>query len=1124
MPQCFEKIQSLNVQIYLDTSTETQMAQIMVQRGRPSHSSWTKSVRSSTGRPFYGEGNSRKFYWNTVGKKFQIGNAHLQTEKKYYSCLCMWTTQNWLERNKTLTQCGKHLWKKSIWASQDPSLTTFIWVALNESAKWATILWTITETCMNLGSLLEQQKSCLVQGNLTQTFPHGSLASGNRDGERSNRDVDQLWNVDYVPTNTHSSQGESQLYICEDTKAVQKSYDETRIKNPLDQDPNQICWHQKPTRRHVDQRYFYTWWMGPSSLIVGHHEFLDVFMQPFSFDRKAECYVQEQESTAKEGSAVAKRRPMSLHGTSWAQSKLLRKIRVLWTARRIKSWIRVLFLELVRDSDPDPTTHSQEWQQDDNPFWGTRKLVRSGQCASSASTRKLERGDGSKIERTRLEFHPQYANLRSSIPRESLQELAAKVESRRRGTSTRLEDQCLDLGILRVNNEESRCSSWTKLQRTFGSTQEHKPRRAQEFVRHRSEIDIGTWSRDSECITDWLDSSIIGRDLHLRVIKWSRGRKQEHASTQIPSCAWRKGQIIQKRIEDGKIKKKISTIRFLQRGSFIVCVWGHRSSDQNDHEGQKSNNETRVKNPQRCSSLVIRQNQFGPQDPNQLCWHQKLTRRRVKPKEAADVMVGTIFFVCWIPWIPRCFLAAVLFKQKAECHVQGSSGKHFWRRFGSGETETNEFGVKERPECEDNPSARFECFEQLGNPELDQSCVSSSSRKLTRNINLNPTIYSQERQQDDTLSSSTRKRVRRDEPSSEVMTSKSEGQRWNSTVCRSPTISTSKKSSRTCGKGEPHRRGTNDWYWSFEDQRIDVGIIYVDNDERRHSSWTKLHWEFWSIQEHTLRGTSEFIQDHAEFDVESSSRNAECMIGQLHHGRDPHLRMIKWSRGRKQKYASTQIPSYVWRRCKSIQKRTKDGMLNSSFDSPFLKANELELMENRLSSSGIFPRTHFIGDLPEDPKRSARSKHWTWTFWRTDHLHVNVQWHRLDNERKFRKVYLEFRRSHELREEIVARTLVIPRPRWWKEMVRNSQLHTWRKMGFHSRRDGGTIQRNQSSSSQGVDDGQTQSWPVIGENSGADVEWMTDKFNLGTYLMENSGADLERTNSTSAGSWVMTFL
>ena len=40
----------VRMSMYLDTSTETQMAKTMVQHGRPSCSSWTESVRSSFGR------------------------------------------------------------------------------------------------------------------------------------------------------------------------------------------------------------------------------------------------------------------------------------------------------------------------------------------------------------------------------------------------------------------------------------------------------------------------------------------------------------------------------------------------------------------------------------------------------------------------------------------------------------------------------------------------------------------------------------------------------------------------------------------------------------------------------------------------------------------------------------------------------------------------------------------------------------------------------------------------------------------------------------------------------------------------------------------------------------------
>ena len=49
--------------------------------------------------------------------------------------------------------------------------------------------------------------------------------------------VDQLSEVDYVPTNTHSSQGESQLYIFEHNEAVIKMLIEAlRRQRSSDQD------------------------------------------------------------------------------------------------------------------------------------------------------------------------------------------------------------------------------------------------------------------------------------------------------------------------------------------------------------------------------------------------------------------------------------------------------------------------------------------------------------------------------------------------------------------------------------------------------------------------------------------------------------------------------------------------------------------------------------------------------------------------------------------------------------------------------------------------------------------------------------------------------------------------
>ena len=73
---------------YLDTSTETQMAQIMVQYGRSSRFSGNEICMVILWRDYYGKGNSRKLKKNGW-EKFQIGNAHSLTEKKaILVCVC----------------------------------------------------------------------------------------------------------------------------------------------------------------------------------------------------------------------------------------------------------------------------------------------------------------------------------------------------------------------------------------------------------------------------------------------------------------------------------------------------------------------------------------------------------------------------------------------------------------------------------------------------------------------------------------------------------------------------------------------------------------------------------------------------------------------------------------------------------------------------------------------------------------------------------------------------------------------------------------------------------------------------------------------------------------------------
>ena len=149
------------------------------------------------------------------------------------------------------------------------------------------------------------------QGNLVLD------GKSNSSTEMRKREFEHLSNVDYVPTNTHSSQGESQLHIFKDNEAVIKM----------------IMKGRSPTRRHVsrtdrvaldwlfdrirhaNQRIFFSWRLESSSSFVQLHEFLDVLLQPFwqflsdPIRKQSAMSKRGQVATSGEGSPMAKPKP-----------------------------------------------------------------------------------------------------------------------------------------------------------------------------------------------------------------------------------------------------------------------------------------------------------------------------------------------------------------------------------------------------------------------------------------------------------------------------------------------------------------------------------------------------------------------------------------------------------------------------------------------------------------------------------------------------------------------------------------------------------------------------------------------------------------------------------------------
>ena len=128
----------------------------------------------------------------------------------------------------------------------------------------------------------------------------------------------------------------------------------------------------------------------------------------FSFKQKAVMSKRAQESTSKEGSAVAKPRPMNLLSRNLLSAKKTPPQDSSAPNSREnqelnQSYVPPSARKLIRNSNQDPTAFSQERRQDDTLSCSTKKLGRSGESASSASTRKLERGEDIQIGRTTVQ-------------------------------------------------------------------------------------------------------------------------------------------------------------------------------------------------------------------------------------------------------------------------------------------------------------------------------------------------------------------------------------------------------------------------------------------------------------------------------------------------------------------------------------------------------------------------------------------------------------------------------------------------------------------------------------------------------------------------------------------------
>ena len=139
----------------------------------------------------------------------------------------------------------------------------------------------------------------------------------------------------------------------------------------------------------------------------------------------------------------------------------------------------------------------------------------------------------------------------------------------------------------------------------------------------------------------------------------------------------------------------------------------------NDHQLQKSNDETHIQNPQSCVWWVDWQDQFGAENPHQILWHQGPTCGHVDQR---------LFHAWWLEpsssFVQHhefldVFLAPICFRRELR---KGRPKKDRRQR-----TQVSVFDFN-KPEQRVILFLWSECFQYLGNPQLDSGFVNGAPR------------------------------------------------------------------------------------------------------------------------------------------------------------------------------------------------------------------------------------------------------------------------------------------------------------------------------------------------------------------------------------------------------------
>ena len=156
----------------MDSSSKTQMAEVMGIHWGSCCSSWTKLFRTPTRRTLVVKTVRESIDGTWLGKSTKLGML-FRSQKTKYSYRSMWMTSKWPERSRIWLWCGRNWWKTLTLRSQYHFLITFTQDALNGNANQTRKLLGNATRCSNPAFLLEQPINFQDGTNLAQKLQRG---------------------------------------------------------------------------------------------------------------------------------------------------------------------------------------------------------------------------------------------------------------------------------------------------------------------------------------------------------------------------------------------------------------------------------------------------------------------------------------------------------------------------------------------------------------------------------------------------------------------------------------------------------------------------------------------------------------------------------------------------------------------------------------------------------------------------------------------------------------------------------------------------------------------------------------------------------------------------------------